>query len=80
MRGVKLADGEQFAADAVVMAAGVTSAKLLGPLGIDPGLYPLKGYSISLPLDEGDVAPRISVTDAARKIVYARIGQTLRVA
>ncbi|WP_104655282.1 D-amino acid dehydrogenase [Ralstonia insidiosa] len=84
VRGVTLAGGEQLAADAVVMAAGVTSAKLLGPLGIDPGLYPLKGYSISLPLGEGDVAPLISVTDAARKIVYARIGgtagQTLRVA
>jgi D-amino-acid dehydrogenase len=84
VRGLKLVDGEQLAADAVVMAAGVTSAKLLRPLGIDPGLYPLKGYSISLPLGEGaqgrDAAPVISVTDAARKIVYARIGQALRVA
>ncbi|MCT7305779.1 D-amino acid dehydrogenase [Ralstonia wenshanensis] len=80
VRGLKLADGEQVAADAVVMAAGVTSARLLSPLRIDAGLYPLKGYSISLPLEAGDVAPVISVTDAARKIVYARIGQTLRVA
>ncbi|MBB6581512.1 D-amino acid dehydrogenase [Ralstonia solanacearum] len=83
VRGVRTAH-EQIAADAVVVAAGVASAKLLGPLCIDPGLYPLKGYSISLPLGESgagsDGAPVVSVTDAARKIVYARIGGTLRVA
>ncbi|MGA4288749.1 D-amino acid dehydrogenase [Ralstonia nicotianae] len=83
VRGVRTAH-EPIAADAVVVATGVASAGLLGPLRIDPGLYPLKGYSISLPLGEGgagsDGAPVVSVTDAARKIVYARIGRTLRVA
>ncbi|RYF70336.1 MAG: FAD-dependent oxidoreductase, partial [Comamonadaceae bacterium] len=44
-------------------------------------IYPLKGYSITLDIAEASgAAPRVSVTDAARKVVFARIGQRLRVA
>lgn len=67
-------------ADAVVLAGGVGSAALLRPLGLRAPLWPLKGYSITVPVRSGACAPHISVTDFARKIVYARIGNTLRVA
>jgi len=67
-------------ADAVVVAMGAGSARLLAPLGLRPPLYPLKGYSLTLPVTEDAAAPRISVTDASRKVVYARLGKTLRVA
>ncbi len=44
-------------------------------------VYPLKGYSITLDVDTTPgAAPRVSVTDAARKVVFARIGSRLRVA
>lgn len=43
-------------------------------------IYPLKGYSLSLPITDAAAAPRISVTDFKRKIVYARLGEELRVA
>ena len=43
-------------------------------------MYPLKGYSLSLPVTEDDGAPKISVTDFKRKVVYARLGDELRVA
>jgi D-amino-acid dehydrogenase len=43
-------------------------------------VYPLKGYSLSLPITNERGAPRISVTDFKRKVVYARIGGELRVA
>lgn len=67
--------------DAVVLAAGVASRDLIKPLGRDLPLYPLKGYSLSVPLAAGDTtAPTISVTDYERRIVYARIGQVLRIA
>jgi D-amino-acid dehydrogenase len=67
--------------DAVVLAAGVGSRELIKPLGRDLPLYPLKGYSLSVPMDEGDeTAPQISVTDYERRIVYARIGKVLRIA
>jgi len=67
-------------AGAVVLAMGAGSARLLAPLGIRVPLYPLKGYSLTLPIASDDAAPRISVTDFARKVVYARLGQDLRVA
>jgi len=53
---------------------------LLRPTGVRPMLWPLKGYSITVPIADGMRAPHVSVTDFANKIVYARIGNTLRVA
>jgi len=68
-------------ADAVVLATGVGTRALLKPLGHDVPLYPLKGYSLSVPLSADDaVAPHISVTDYERRIVYARVGGVLRIA
>jgi D-amino-acid dehydrogenase len=67
-------------ADAYVLALGTQSPALLAPLGIDVPIYPLKGYSLTLPAAAGDRAPRISVTDFKRKVVYARLGEELRIA
>ena len=51
------------------------------PLGLRPPVYPLKGYSLTLDVGAApDRAPQVSVTDSARKVVFARIGQRLRVA
>ena len=67
-------------ADAYVLAAGMQSRALALTAGIDLPLYPLKGYSLSAPIRQDDVAPEISVTDFERKVLYARIGNKLRVA
>ncbi len=67
-------------ADAFVLAAGAAAPALTRPLGLRLPLYPLKGYSLSPPIADEAAAPRVSVTDAARKVVYARIGRVLRVA
>jgi D-amino-acid dehydrogenase len=67
-------------ADAVVVAAGMFSVPLLRPLGVTLPLYGLRGYSLSVPLAEGSQAPQLSVTDASRKVVYAPLGQRLRIA
>lgn len=69
-----------LAADAVVVAAGMFSVPLLKPLGISLPLYGLRGYSLSVPMEPGPQAPRMSVTDAARKVVYAPLGDQLRIA
>jgi len=63
-----------------VIALGSYSTPLLGRIGISIPVYPVKGYSITLPLEPGSVAPRISLTDHARKIVLSRLGDRLRVA
>ncbi|MFJ4288625.1 D-amino acid dehydrogenase [Cupriavidus sp. NPDC089707] len=73
-------DAGEVPADVVVVAGGIGSVPLLRPLGVRPMLWPLKGYSITVPLASGARAPHVSVTDFANKIVYARIGNTLRVA
>ena len=68
-------------ADAYVVASGIGSRPLLAALGQRVPLYPLKGYSLSVPItaDTADV-PTISVTDYERRIVYARLGNVLRIA
>jgi len=68
-------------ADAFVLALGSASSRLLQPLGLGVPVYPLKGYSITLQASaQPGAAPRVNVTDAARKVVFARIGSRLRVA
>ena len=76
------AGGERLRADAYVVSLGSYSPLLLNPLGIRIPVYPLKGYSITLPL-EGDAArsaPTVSLTDEAHKIVLSRLGDRLRAA
>ena len=67
-------------ADQIVLAAGAASASLLKPLAVRVPLYPLKGYSLTTQVDPGGHAPHISITDFERKIVYARLGDRLRIA
>lgn len=69
-----------MAADAFVLAAGIQSRDLAETAGIYLPLYPLKGYSLTAPIRASDCAPEISVTDFERKVLYARIGDNLRVA
>lgn len=69
-----------IAADAFVLAAGVGSSVLARPLGLSLPIYPLMGYSLTMPLALAPRAPRVSVTDAHYKIVYAALGERLRIA
>ena len=68
-------------ADQYVMALGADSPRMARTLGVQLPIYPLKGYSITVAVDEeARTAPAVSVTDSARKVVFARIGSRLRVA
>lgn len=67
-------------AECYVLALGAQSPALVRPLGLRLPIYPLKGYSLTLSIGPCDVAPRISITDYKKKIVYARLGDELRVA
>jgi len=71
-------DCERHECDAVVLAAGTGSVALGRQLGLTLPLYPLKGYSLDMPL--GSQAPQLSVTDFDNKVLYAPIGGRLRVA
>jgi len=73
-------DRGSFPADAVVVACGSYSPLLLRPLGIRLPVYPVKGYSITLPVERDDAAPQGTLTDETYKTVITRLGATLRVA
>ncbi|MGR3889596.1 D-amino acid dehydrogenase [Pseudomonas sp. 1152_12] len=86
--GIRCADGavqavvlgdEIMPVEQLVLAAGHRSADFVLP-GLSLPLYPLKGYSLSVPIGAQHQAPNVSITDYDRKIVYARIGEQLRVA
>ncbi|HEX2651358.1 MAG TPA: D-amino acid dehydrogenase [Burkholderiales bacterium] len=69
-----------FAADAYVLALGSYSPLLARPLGLDLAIYPLKGYSITMPVKDPAKAWTTSLTDEAHKLVYSRLGDRLRIA
>lgn len=84
MTGVRLAsvDGggsELLQADVVVLAAGSYSRDLLLPLGLDIPVYPVKGYSLTMPLRDTSLAPQSTVLDETYKIALTRLGDRLRV-
>ncbi len=75
-------ESNAISADAYVVSLGSYSPLLLAPLGIRIPVYPLKGYSITLPLGPAEqaAAPTVSLTDEAAKIVISRLGNRLRAA
>ncbi len=73
----------QESADAVVICAGAASRQFARQLGDSLNIYPVKGYSISVHLDDEasrSAAPSVSLLDEAAKIVTSRLGDRFRVA
>ncbi len=67
------------AADRVVLALGVQSRALLQPLGLSLPVYPVKGYSLTLPLIDATRAPVSTVLDESYKVAITRFDQRIRV-
>lgn len=66
-------------ADAVVVALGSYSPRLLRPLGVRIPVYPVKGYSLTLPIADEALAPVSTVMDETYKIAITRLGERIRV-
>ena len=62
-----------------MIAAGLSSRELLQKFATHAPLLGLKGFSITLNCEHG-IAPSVSITDSHHKIVFAKLGQRLRVA
>ena len=81
-RGRKLiaveTDQGSLKADAVVVCLGAWSKHLLDPLGIRTNIYPMRGYSVTLPAKE--TSSSVSISDTAYKIVFSRLGDKMRIA
>ena len=69
-----------FVANKYVYALGAYGAGMLQGINIDPKIYPLKGYSLSIEANEEFMAPNLALTDSGNKIVYSRIGNIFRAA
>lgn len=67
-------------ADAFVLATGVQAPVLARQLGEHLPIYPIKGYSVTLPLRPNQAIPKVNVTDLSQKMVLAPLDGKLRVA
>jgi D-amino-acid dehydrogenase len=70
---------ERLEADAFVAAMGSWTPILLRPLGLDLPVYPVKGYSLTIPLTDPDRAPVSTVNDETYKVAMTRLGDRIRV-
>lgn len=66
-------------ADAYVLALGSWSSRLVAPLGISLPVYPVKGYSITVPIKDASGAPESTVMDESYKVAITRLGKRIRV-
>ncbi|WP_127999101.1 D-amino acid dehydrogenase [Piscinibacter defluvii] len=72
-------DAGLLSADHIVMALGSYSTRLLAPLGIDVPVYPVKGFSITLPVTDAAQAPESTIMDETHKVAVTRLGDRIRV-
>ncbi|NOI29978.1 D-amino acid dehydrogenase [Vibrio coralliilyticus] len=70
----------EIEADKFVVAMGSYSKKLLEQIGIDIPLYPVKGYSLTLPVINHDFAPQSTIMDETYKVAVTRFENRIRVA
>ncbi|WP_295478520.1 D-amino acid dehydrogenase [uncultured Pseudomonas sp.] len=72
-------NGKLETADRYVLALGSYSPQLLKPLGIKAPVYPLKGYSLTVPITQGDMAPTSTILDETYKVAITRFDNRIRV-
>jgi D-amino-acid dehydrogenase len=77
--GVDTDQGRETA-DAYVVALGPYAPILLKPVGIKLPIYPIKGYSITLPVTDASSAPVSTLMDETHKVAITRLGDRIRVA
>jgi D-amino-acid dehydrogenase len=74
-----LTDTGVLTADAYLLALGSYSPMLLAPIGIRVPVYPVKGYSITVPITDASGAPESTVMDETHKVAVTRLGSRIRV-
>ncbi len=72
-------DGQLERADQYVLALGSYSPQLLKPLGIRAPIYPLKGYSLTVPITDAAMAPTSTILDETYKVAITRFDDRIRV-
>ena len=75
---VHTSDGS-FRADAYVMALGCQSSKLARTIGVDLPIYPIKGYSLTIPVGNHRAPPTVATIDENNLVAIGRFGDRVRV-
>jgi len=70
--------GGAVIADAYVLALGSYSPLLARPVGLNLPVYPVKGYSITVPITDTAGAPESTVMDETHKVAVTRLGDRIR--
>ena len=70
--------GGRVQGDAYVLALGSYSPLLTRPIGLKMPIYPVKGYSVTLPIADAESAPAHFGVDEANLVAFARLGDRLR--
>ena len=65
--------------DAYLVALGSYSPLLVRPLGLALPVYPVKGYSITVPITDPAHAPESTIMDETHKVAVTRLGDRIRV-
>ena len=71
-------NGEAVHADKYVLALGSHTPRLLAPLGVRLPVYPLKGYSLTVPITDAAMAPMSTVLDESYKVAVTRFDRRIR--
>ncbi len=72
-------DAGLLKADRVLLALGSYSPQLLEPVGVRIPVYPVKGYSITVPITAAEYAPESTIMDETHKVAVTRLGDRIRV-
>jgi D-amino-acid dehydrogenase len=71
--------GGTLSADTIVLALGSYSPLMLKSIGLRIPVYPVKGYSITLPIVDAARAPESTIMDETHKVAVTRLGNRIRV-
>ncbi len=76
--GVRTSEGV-LEAERYVLALGSYSTQMLAPLRVRIPVYPVKGYSITVPISDTSMAPESTIMDETYKVAVTRLGDRIRV-
>ena len=76
--GVESAEGV-LRADRYLVALGSYSTAMVAPVGVRIPVYPVKGFSITVPITDPGKAPESTIMDETHKVAVTRLGDRIRV-
>lgn len=78
IKGVMI-DGRKETADQYVVCLGAFTPQFIKPLGLNAPIYPMKGYSITVPITNPEMAPVSTILDETYKVAVTRFDDRIRI-